>query len=149
VTADRMAGLLQAQGSDADFLLPADEELCACPAPASSRTFPHLCLACGYRLPGTIGNCLHCDDLIALSPAGRWAIAGTDGQTACEQAPDREHHPVLLLSAGTGTDGTCNCQEPGPAESDERTCRNCGYPLSETQRRELARLLGRSTEPGG
>ena len=147
-----MAGLLQAQCSDADFLLPAGEyeaDMCACPAPVSSRMFPYRCLACGHRLTGTVGSCLHCDDLIALNPAARWAIAGTDGQTACEQAPDPEHHPALLLSAGTGENGTCNCQEPGPGDSDERTCRNCGYPLSEAQRRELARFLGRSTEPGG
>jgi hypothetical protein len=151
VSADRMAELLQAQGSDADFLLPADadDDLCGCRAPASSCTFPHLCSACGYRLPGTIGTCLYCADLIALNPDGLWAIAGTETKIGCEEAPDREHHPVLLLSAGTGQDGTCNCQEPGAGELDERTCRNCGYPLSETQRRELARLLGLSTEPGG
>ena len=150
VSADRMAELLQAQGSDADFLLPADAdgELCACPAPAASRTFPHLCSACGYRLPGTIGDCQHCAEQIALNADGLWAITGTDTGIECEEAPDREHHPVLLLSAGTGEDGTCNCQEPGPGEFDERTCRNCGYPLSGTQRRELARLLGLSTEPG-
>lgn len=150
VTADRMAELLRAQRSDEDFLLPADDdgtEMCACPAPEPSRTFRHRCLACGYRLPGMIGNCQHCADLIALNEDGLWAIAGTDTAIECEEAPDREHHPVPLLSAGTGQDGTCNCQEPGPGEFDERTCRNCGYPLSETQRRELARLLGLSTEP--
>jgi hypothetical protein len=152
VTAGRMAELLRAQGSDNDFLLPAAEDetdLCACPAPTTSRTFPHRCLACGHRLTGTIGNCQHCADLIALNTDSLWAIAGTDDQTACQEAPDHEHRPVLLLSAGTGEDGTCNCQEPGPGDSDQRTCRNCGYPLSETQRRELARLLGLSTEPSG
>jgi hypothetical protein len=143
VSADRMAELLQAQGSDADG------DLCGCRAPTSSCTFPHLCSACGYRLPGTIGTCLYCADLIGLNPDGLRAIAGTDTEIGCEEAPDREHHPVLLLSAGTGEDGTCNCQEPGPGELDERTCRNCGYPLSGAQRRELARLLGRPAEPAG
>jgi hypothetical protein len=114
VTADRMAELLRAQRSDEDFLLPADDdgtEMCACPAPEPSRTFPHRCLACGYRLPGTIGNCQHCADLIALNADGLWAITGTDTKIECEEAPDRKHHPVLLLSAGTGEDG--HVQLPG------------------------------------
>jgi hypothetical protein len=72
----------------------------------------------------------------AAAGSQRESLAGDEGDLGWKD------HPAFHMSAGTGEDGTCNCQDAGPRRPDGRTCFNCGYPLSKVQLGELTRFLG-------